>query len=113
MSELVASLSTTKFFVAFSNRSSLIFRWLIAPSELEARSTYKLDEDVLLKQDSDVLDTWFSSALIPLIVRGWPDKPVAGTALDLMETGHDILGFWVARMLILCKRSVYPTTINV
>uniref|UniRef100_A0AC34Q6A6 Valine--tRNA ligase n=1 Tax=Panagrolaimus sp. JU765 TaxID=591449 RepID=A0AC34Q6A6_9BILA len=54
-------------------------------------------------QDSDVLDTWFSSALIPLIVRGWPSKSVTSIPLNLMETGHDIIGFWVARMLTLCS----------
>uniref|UniRef100_A0A7E4UYJ0 valine--tRNA ligase n=1 Tax=Panagrellus redivivus TaxID=6233 RepID=A0A7E4UYJ0_PANRE len=57
------------------------------------------------ERDSDVLDTWFSSALIPLIVNGWPNKDVKFTSppLNLMETGHDIIGFWVARMLILCR----------
>ncbi|XP_029846433.3 valine--tRNA ligase, mitochondrial isoform X3 [Ixodes scapularis] len=59
-------------------------------------------EDVCLKQDEDVLDTWFSSALFPLAVSGWPEKPLPSWfPLSLMETGHDILFFWVARMVAL------------
>uniref|UniRef100_A0A1I7RME6 valine--tRNA ligase n=1 Tax=Bursaphelenchus xylophilus TaxID=6326 RepID=A0A1I7RME6_BURXY len=58
-----------------------------------------------LTQDPDVLDTWFSSALIPIVVgANWPKTRAVGQKppIDLMETGHDITGFWVARMLILC-----------
>ncbi len=58
-----------------------------------------------LKQDEDVLDTWFSSQLWPLSTLGWPDtdhkdfkKFYGGPAT--METGYDILFFWVARMLM-------------
>ncbi|KAE9555507.1 hypothetical protein FO519_001275 [Halicephalobus sp. NKZ332] len=55
-------------------------------------------------QDTDVLDTWFSSALIPLIVNGWPERRDFPTSpINLMETGHDIVCFWVARMLALCR----------
>ena len=57
-----------------------------------------------LRPDEDVLDTWFSSALWPFSTLGWPDK-----TLDLkrfyptsdMETGYDILFFWVARMMMM------------
>ncbi|KAH9916527.1 tRNA synthetases class I-domain-containing protein [Fomitopsis serialis] len=45
------------------------------------------------KQDEDVLDTWFSSGLWPFSIMGWPDK--------VLETGWDILFFWVARMVML------------
>ena len=57
-----------------------------------------------IHQDSDVLDTWFSSGLWPHSTLGWPD---ATEDLDyfyptsVMETGHDILFFWVARMIML------------
>lgn len=58
--------------------------------------------DVTAKQDDDVLDTWFSSALIPLSVHGWPDKVQSDFyPLSLMETGHDIIFYWVARMVML------------
>ncbi|WAR22740.1 SYVC-like protein [Mya arenaria] len=61
-------------------------------------------EKVKLEQDPDVLDTWFSSALFPFSIFGWPEKTpdlkkfYPGT---LLETGHDILFFWVARMVFL------------
>ena len=57
-----------------------------------------------LRQDSDVLDTWFSSALFPFSVMGWPDKT---PELDyfyptsLLITGFDIIFFWVARMIVM------------
>ncbi|XP_022664967.1 valine--tRNA ligase, mitochondrial 1-like isoform X1 [Varroa destructor] len=52
------------------------------------------------ERDTDVLDTWFSSALYPLVAFGWP-KVSRPPTLNLMETGHDILKFWVARMMIV------------
>ncbi len=57
-----------------------------------------------LERDSDVLDTWFSSALWPHSTLGWPDQT---EDLDYfyptgdMETGHDILFFWIARMIMM------------
>ena len=56
-----------------------------------------------IRQDEDVLDTWFSSGLWPFSTLGWPDKT---PDLDyfyptsVMETGYDILFFWVARMVM-------------
>lgn len=54
------------------------------------------------EQDSDVLDTWFSSGLSPLVLSGWPDENSVTFKkyypLDLMVTGYDIIFFWVARM---------------
>ncbi len=60
-------------------------------------------ESARLEQDNDVLDTWFSSCLWPFAVMGWPDKT---EELDyffptsLLITGHDIIFFWVARMIM-------------
>ncbi|KAM7541818.1 hypothetical protein Aperf_G00000009420 [Anoplocephala perfoliata] len=57
-----------------------------------------------LEQDTDVLDTWFSSGLLPLTAFGWPQESselARNYPLDLMETGQDILFFWVARMAML------------
>ncbi|KAK7474838.1 hypothetical protein BaRGS_00033910 [Batillaria attramentaria] len=54
--------------------------------------------------NEDVLDTWFSSALLPFSVFGWPDNTAELKQLyplTMMETGHDILFFWVARMVML------------
>ncbi|EDW73266.1 uncharacterized protein Dwil_GK17459 [Drosophila willistoni] len=55
-----------------------------------------------LTQDTDVLDTWFSSSLLPFSVAGWPDERYKDKyPLDIMQTGHDILFFWVARMMMM------------
>jgi valyl-tRNA synthetase len=57
-----------------------------------------------LEQDVDVLDTWFSSGLLPFTTLGWPDKTrdqVVFYPNSLMITGFDILFFWVARMIML------------
>lgn len=57
-----------------------------------------------LSRDPDVLDTWFSSGLFPLTVLGWPDDSEDLKAFypnSVLETGHDILFFWVARMVML------------
>ena len=63
----------------------------------------KCDSDEL-EQDSDVLDTWFSSALWPHSTLGWPDKSEDFQYFyptSVLETGHDILFFWVARMIMM------------
>jgi valyl-tRNA synthetase len=57
-----------------------------------------------LIRDPDVLDTWFSSGLFPLTVLGWPDDTDDLRAFyptSVLETGRDILFFWVARMVML------------
>jgi len=59
---------------------------------------------VSLKQDDDVLDTWFSSALWPFSTLGWPDRTKALKTFyptSLLITGFDILFFWVARMMMM------------
>lgn len=60
-----------------------------------------------LKQDEDVLDTWFSSGMWPFVTLGWPKDTQDMKAFypnDVMETGFDILFFWVARMIMLGKK---------
>jgi valyl-tRNA synthetase len=57
-----------------------------------------------LRQDEDVLDTWFSSALWPFSTMGWPeetDELRTFYPTSVMETGHDIIFFWVARMMMM------------
>ncbi len=80
----------------------------------EARKYY--GRDVELKQDEDVLDTWFSSALWPFATLGWPkDTPElkAFFPTHLLVTGWDILFFWVARMIVMSlffmKREPFKT----
>lgn len=61
-------------------------------------------EDIVLERDEDVLDTWFSSGLFPFSVMGWPDNTEDLKAFypgSLLETGSDILFFWVARMVMM------------
>jgi len=68
----------------------------------QARAHY--GEDVVLVQDQDVLDTWFSSALWPFSTLGWPDdKPDIQRYYpgDVLVTGFDIIFFWVARMMMM------------
>ncbi|MBA3812876.1 MAG: valine--tRNA ligase [Alphaproteobacteria bacterium] len=68
----------------------------------DAKAFYQ--KDVTLTQDQDVLDTWFSSALWPFSTLGWPEltpeyKRYYPT--DTLITGHDIIFFWVARMMMM------------
>ncbi len=61
-------------------------------------------DDIVLERDEDVLDTWFSSGLFPFSVMGWPDNTddlKAFYPTSLLETGSDILFFWVARMVMM------------
>ena len=70
---------------------------------LEANQRYP-GKKYQLYQDPDGLDTWFSSGLFPLSVLGWPDdKPDLSTFYpgSVLETGSDILFFWVARMVMM------------
>ncbi|MEK7863453.1 MAG: valine--tRNA ligase, partial [Chloroflexota bacterium] len=57
-----------------------------------------------IRQDPDVLDTWFSSALWPHVTLGWPEKTADLARFypgAMLETGYDILFFWVARMIMM------------
>jgi valyl-tRNA synthetase len=58
-----------------------------------------------LREDTDVLDTWFSSALWPFATLGWPQNPESAELkafypTDLLDTGRDIINLWVARMIM-------------
>ncbi len=60
-----------------------------------------------LNQETDVLDTWFSSGLFPFSTLGWPEKTADLARYypnDVMMTGYDILFFWVARMIMMGLR---------
>jgi valyl-tRNA synthetase len=73
-------------------------------TEEAVREKHGLGDEVVLTQDEDVLDTWFSSALWPFSTLGWPEK---NDALDdfypgsVLVTGFDIIFFWVARMIMM------------
>jgi valyl-tRNA synthetase len=73
-------------------------------SENDVRFKYRLSESLLLKQDEDVLDTWFSSALWPFSTLGWPKHTVDLEQFyptSVLITGFDIIFFWVARMIMM------------
>nr|WP_298968904.1 valine--tRNA ligase [uncultured Halomonas sp.] len=76
----------------------------VARSEAEAREKHALEPDVVLTQDEDVLDTWFSSGLWTFGTLGWPEKtPELETfhPSSVLVTGFDIIFFWVARMIMM------------
>jgi len=83
--------------------------WFTGKTKEEAtnKAAAKLGvKEVVVEQDEDVLDTWFSSGLFPFSVFGWPDVKDnddldAFFPTSLLETGHDILFFWVARMVMM------------
>lgn len=73
-------------------------------SEKDVRFKHKLPEDLILKQDEDVLDTWFSSSLWPFVALGWPEQTADFENFfptSTLVTGFDILFFWVARMIMM------------
>lgn len=72
--------------------------------EAQADANRHYGETVELKQDEDVLDTWFSSALWPFSTLGWPEKTAELEKYypgDVLVTGFDIIFFWVARMMMM------------
>jgi len=76
----------------------------VGRSDAEIRAQHKLSADVALRQDEDVLDTWFSSALWPFSTLGWPEQtPALATfyPTSVLVTGFDIIFFWVARMMMM------------
>ena len=76
----------------------------VGTSEADVREKHSLADDVKLKQDEDVLDTWFSSALWPFSTLGWPkdtDDLKDFYPTSLLVTGFDIIFFWVARMIMM------------
>lgn len=84
-------------------------RWVWGRSEEDARQRaavkYNVNpEDITLRQDPDVLDTWFSSALFPFTMLGWPEQTSDLQHFypnSVLETGNDLIFFWVARMVML------------
>ncbi|HEY5624714.1 MAG TPA: valine--tRNA ligase [Gammaproteobacteria bacterium] len=79
----------------------------VGRDENEARERHGVPEDVVLTQDEDVLDTWFSSALWPFSTLGWPERTKALETFyptTVLVTGFDIIFFWVARMIMMGLR---------
>ena len=81
--------------------------WIVERCEEDAMEAAKKISDgrpFTIEQDDDVLDTWFSSGLWPFAIQGWPEKTDDMNSFypaSFLETGWDILFFWVARMVLL------------
>ena len=76
----------------------------VGTDEADAREHGGVPKSVALRQDEDVLDTWFSSALWPFSTLGWPEKTPEFKQhypTDVLVTGFDIIFFWVARMIMM------------
>lgn len=73
-------------------------------NETDVRAKHNIADDVKLRQDNDVLDTWFSSALWPFATLDWPENSEELQAYyptNVLVTGFDIIFFWVARMIMM------------
>jgi valyl-tRNA synthetase len=81
--------------------------FVVAMDEAEAKekAIAQFGPDVVLQQDPDVLDTWFSSGLWPFSTMGWPDETTKDFQTyyptSTLVTGFDIIFFWVARMTMM------------
>ena len=76
----------------------------VGNDEASVRSENNLDASVVLTQDEDVLDTWFSSALWTFSTLGWPEETKDLATFhpsSVLVTGFDIIFFWVARMIMM------------
>jgi len=76
----------------------------VGRDESDVRKKYNLDDTVALRQDEDVLDTWFSSALWTFSTMGWPEDTAEMRTFhptNVLVTGFDIIFFWVARMIMM------------
>ena len=76
----------------------------VGESENEIRKQNNIENSIVLIQDDDVLDTWFSSALWPFSSLGWPDETYDLKTFyptNVLVTGFDIIFFWVARMVMM------------
>ncbi|WP_345293565.1 valine--tRNA ligase [Luteimonas vadosa] len=85
----------------------------VGRDEAEVREKHGLGAEVVLTQDSDVLETWFSSGLWPISTMGWPDADAMRergfgdfVPSSVLVTGFDIIFFWVARMIVMTDHLV-------
>lgn len=96
-------------FINQAGEESTDEKWVVGRNHEEAlaRANALKEEGftVKIEQDEDVLDTWYSSGLFPFSTLGWPNEESPDFQAffpgSLLETGHDILFFWVARMVMM------------
>jgi valyl-tRNA synthetase len=93
------------------NKKSSEYQWIAAKSIEEARikATQLFpnipSDSIHIEQDQDVIDTWFSSGLLPLSI--FYNKTSQEFPTTLLDTGYDIMFFWVARMVMLVNIRLY------
>ncbi|QJC36450.1 valine--tRNA ligase [Enterobacteriaceae endosymbiont of Donacia simplex] len=80
----------------------------VGKNEKEIKKKYNLDKNFYLKQDSDVLDTWFSSSLWTFITLDWPNNKKFSFfhPTNIIISGFDIIFFWISRMIMMTMHIV-------
>ena len=87
---------------------------MLAAPRPEARARHGLAANARLRQDEDVLDTWFSSALWTFGTLGWPERTPELAEFhptNVLVTGYDIIFFWVARMIMMTLKFTGPSAV--
>lgn len=96
----------------FESSQDVRDNWVVANNIEDAKdklsNIHNADTNEEVVQDPDILDTWFSSSLLPLTISGWPNleefqkrKQIGLFPLTIMETGFDILTYWVSKMVMM------------
>lgn len=80
----------------------------VGKNEKEVKKKYNLNKNIILKQDSDVLDTWFSSSLWTFITLDWPNNKnfYLFHPTNIIISGFDIIFFWISRMIMMTMHFV-------
>ena len=88
-------------------------RVFVGRNEAEVRQANGLSDSVALRQEADVLETWFSAAMFPFSTQGWPNAELmsargfdSNLPTSVLVTGFDIIFFWVARMIMMTDELV-------
>ncbi len=81
----------------------------------EIYKKYKLNKNIILKRDKNVLDTWFSSSIWTFTSLGWPKKTIEFNTfhpINLVVSGFDIIFFWISRMIMITLYSIKKKNIS-
>jgi valyl-tRNA synthetase len=98
------------------NSNSSEQKWIAAKSleeaKMKAAQLYPniSSDSIRVEQDQDVLDTWFSSGLLPISI--FHNKTPEQFPTTLLDTGYDIMFFWVARMVMLVTNLLHDYSLN-
>ena len=103
-SRIGASAASSGGATAFRRGTTPTGRAMSRAARRKCAAKYGIAPSVALRQDEDVLDTWFSSALWPFSTQGWPERTrdlERYYPTSVLVTGFDIIFFWVARMIMM------------